>query len=510
MLIKSLLKKSINLKTSSRLFSSQIQKKESSVPTFSESIQFSKNKIKDFGELPRGEIPFALNFSPEHKITKLSNEIKVATEVYSANYATVSVFIKAGSRFETIENSGSSHFLTYLLSKSSKSKNRTEFQKVLYSMGAHVEITNGREIIGITLKVVPSDVPEAIKLLSEALTAPDFNENQIEADKEFVHRRILDVSRDQFEHSKESLFYTTYRDHMMGQSKYGIRDNIPLLKPAQIEEFYQKHVVGSSTVFVITGKFEQEQVVDLVQKQTATLPAQSFGEIANVEKPFMTPSTMQQRDDEMYNLNVATGYVAPAFGDKDFFAMKYFEKILGNYNAAVHGHAHLNNSGQQYNEYHSLLGPYIGVNLSFTEYHGFSDVGLFINYLHGNDFWAKELMYIAPYTLSSYVKGVLTSDVFRARSELFNELLAKNSSKQLNEDIAREVIYTGRRIPRSEYALRYSHLADSKCLSKIAFDYFYDKEIGRTYWGPMHNIAHCTYYGKKLTDSTKANSYPLL
>ena len=47
-------------------------------------------------------------------------------------------------------------------------------------------------------------------------------------------------------------------------------------------------------------------------------------------KPLLTASVMSQRDDEMYNVNVGTGYLMPGYGNSDFFAFKYIEKILGN------------------------------------------------------------------------------------------------------------------------------------------------------------------------------------
>ena len=40
---------------------------------------------------------------------------------------------------------------------------------------------------------------------------------------------------------------------------------------------------------------------------------------------------------------------------------------------------------------------------------------------------------------------------------------------------------------------------------KVAFDHFFDKEVGVVLWGPLHNLAQHLYYTKKLSDATKAN-----
>ena len=81
-----------------------------------------------------------------------------------------------------------------------------------------------------------------------------------------------------------------------------------------------------------------------------------IGEVANKEQPFFTPSLMFQRDDEIPNMTVAVGFLAPSFNDPDFFAMSYFRRILGEYRVDKYTGAHLNASHLQYNTMHRELG----------------------------------------------------------------------------------------------------------------------------------------------------------
>lgn len=66
-------------------------------------LQFSKDPIMDnFGELPFGEIPEPLKFVRPHQLTTLSNGVRVCTEQIAGQTANVGVYIKAGSRQETM------------------------------------------------------------------------------------------------------------------------------------------------------------------------------------------------------------------------------------------------------------------------------------------------------------------------------------------------------------------------------------------------------------------------
>ena len=51
-------------------------------------LQFSKERLTDFGELPRGEIPEALEYNPISKVSTTDNGVTVGTEIYGSDLAT--------------------------------------------------------------------------------------------------------------------------------------------------------------------------------------------------------------------------------------------------------------------------------------------------------------------------------------------------------------------------------------------------------------------------------------
>ncbi len=67
--------------------------------------------MKNYGELEFGEIPEPLKYVRDYKQTTVSNGIKVCTEKRDSGLAGVSVFVKAGSRQENLDTSGSAYLL---------------------------------------------------------------------------------------------------------------------------------------------------------------------------------------------------------------------------------------------------------------------------------------------------------------------------------------------------------------------------------------------------------------
>ena len=72
--------RTFRLLKSSRACFSEVTKSSTRAPVRRERLQFSKQRLVDFGELPHGEIPEALKAIRPTDIQRLSNEVRVGTE----------------------------------------------------------------------------------------------------------------------------------------------------------------------------------------------------------------------------------------------------------------------------------------------------------------------------------------------------------------------------------------------------------------------------------------------
>jgi processing peptidase subunit beta len=79
-------------------------------------------------------------------------------------------------------------------------------------------------------------------------------------------------------------------------------------------------------------------------------------------------------------------------------------------------------------------------------------------------------------------------EVFRARNKIYNTLLNFQSSQEISSKIANQLLYFGRRIPRSEVAQRISHF-DSHLLNRVAKEWFYDRVSPRLFSLCGHRIS---------------------
>lgn len=97
--------------------------------------------------------------------------------------------------------------------------------------------------------------------------------------------------------STESVHYTAFRDHYLGQPANGNKDVVYSITTDQIREFHNSHYVGRNIVVSGAGNVNHEALVNEVSARFGSLPASRISEVPNSEQPYFTPSLMYQRDD---------------------------------------------------------------------------------------------------------------------------------------------------------------------------------------------------------------------
>lgn len=330
-------------------------------------------------------------------------------------------------------------------------------------------------------------MPKAVKLLGDIISNSTINPNELELVKEVVSQEHEDNHHRYQETLIENAHFNVYREHQMGQPKKGDRDNVHAIKADHLREFHSTNFFGDNIVVVGAGNINHEEFVNQVSQHFSNLSKQSSGVVKNKEKPIYIPALLFIRDDEMYNSNVGVFYDAPSIKDQDYYAFLLLKHMFGSYRIDKNAE-HLNDVKKQYNSMHALLGDLVDVTRADSIYHAYSDCGIFGNYFFGNEVFTRQMNYCGvclPTIYSHYLNDV---EVYRGRNNLYNSLLTRESTDEIANEIGQQILYLGRRVPRSEIGKRVAHL-DNYHMKHLCNDWFYDAEPSFTNWGPIEGVS---------------------
>lgn len=224
-----------------------------------------------------------------YKKIKLSNNLTVllipSKESYSVD---VSIYVKAGSRYENEKNNGIAHFLEHMAFKGTKTY-PTQFEtvKVIEGMGASYNASTGNEIIKYYITAESSNVKLIISMLYEMLFEPKLNPADIEKEKGVIIEEINmynDIPEDKVQLLGDKI---TWENHPLGRNIAGTKENVSSFVRDDFISYKEGLFSASNIVIGVSGKFDEAQIVNLLENtfgKITDFPVRNFEPAVNAQK----------------------------------------------------------------------------------------------------------------------------------------------------------------------------------------------------------------------------------
>ncbi len=180
---------------------------------------------------------------------------------------TVLVMVEAGSKYETKEINGISHFLEHMCFKgTTKRPKAIDISGELDSVGAQYNAFTSREYTGYYAKADYKHLPMLLDVISDIYLNPVFNEKEIEKEKGVIIEEIN--MYEDLPHRKIQVVFMNllYGDQPAGWDIAGTKENIRNMKRDDFQDYRKNHYVTSATTVVVAGKFDEKRTLNNLQK----------------------------------------------------------------------------------------------------------------------------------------------------------------------------------------------------------------------------------------------------
>jgi len=198
----------------------------------------------------------------------LSNGLRLLTiPMPSFESATVMVMVAAGSRFETKQNNGISHFLEHMAFKGTeKHPSAMDISSLIDGMGGEFNAFTDREITGYYIKSSKDHIETSLDLLSDMLTHSKFDQAEIDKERGVIIEEINmyeDLPMRKIGDLYERLLYG---DTPMGWDIAGEKDIIQGINRADFISYLESLYSAHNMTVVVAGGINEEEVEGLVGK----------------------------------------------------------------------------------------------------------------------------------------------------------------------------------------------------------------------------------------------------
>lgn len=212
--------------------------------------------------------------------SKLENGLRVVTvRMPHTRSVTVAVHLGVGSRYETDEAGGISHFIEHMLFKGTQRRPSAEAIAIaVEGVGGVFNASTGRELTSYWIKVARPHLELALDVLTDILRRSLFDPQEIEKERQVIIEEIhmaLDIPDDWVFSLANQL---QWPNHPLGREIMGTPETVRRIDREELLRYLSAHYRPTNAVVSVTGDVEHRDVVAQVERllgdwEPAPMPA---------------------------------------------------------------------------------------------------------------------------------------------------------------------------------------------------------------------------------------------
>ncbi len=263
---------------------------------------------------------------------KLSNGMRVHLVPFSGTQAvTVLVQTKVGSRYESDDVWGGSHFIEHLMFKGTKKRPKAiDISKTLDRYGAEYNAYTGKEMTGYYIKIAQEKVGVAVDLLHDMIFNSTYKSAEMNRERKVIIEEIKMYEENPIMHIGDLLEQAMFDGNPLGREIAGTPETMMTMKRKDLIAYRDRYYVPSQMVIVMAGNVPKDAMAKLertfgrVKEAAEPESYLPFGEMPERK----TPRVGRQYKD-LQQMQLALGFPTPGRTHKDQYALKLLAAILG-------------------------------------------------------------------------------------------------------------------------------------------------------------------------------------
>src|ERR1700676_4825951 len=218
-------------------------------------------------------IEIAARKIPDIDSTTLPNGVRVITE-HMAHVRSVSmgVWIGTGSRSETSDENGISHFIEHMVFKGTTKRSAEDIARSVDSIGGVLDAFTAKEMVSYNTKVLDEHLPLAFDVLADMVLNPLFRDDDIEKEKGVILEE-LKMEVDNPEYLLHEIFSSNFwKDHPIGKPILGTKDTVQKFHREMLNEYYTRFYSPANILITAAGNLDHANLVGLARQYFDDLP----------------------------------------------------------------------------------------------------------------------------------------------------------------------------------------------------------------------------------------------
>src|SRR5579875_3707261 len=262
--------------------------------------------------------------------TTLSNGLLVLTErMPQLRSVSMGVWLRSGSRDETPETNGISHFLEHMVFKGTTTRSAQQFAREVDAIGGNLDAYTSKENICFSIKVLDSNVPLALDLLSDLVLHPTLTAEDIAREQGVILEEIK-MDEDNPDYLVHELFTQKFwQGDALGRPILGTAKTVPTFNNTIVLTEYARRFTPGNMLFTAAGNIDHDTFVAEVEQAFASLSATPNGDLPRSGAPATTPHITLKNKKSLEQVQFCLAVPSLSTADPDRYVLFLLNSVLG-------------------------------------------------------------------------------------------------------------------------------------------------------------------------------------
>jgi predicted Zn-dependent peptidase len=257
----------------------------------------------------------------------LDNGLEIIAEVNPAAFSlALGYFVKTGSRDETPELAGVSHFLEHMMFKGTANRTSVQVNRELDDLGSQSNAYTSEEQTVYYMSVLPENQAHAIDLLSDMMR-PSLNDDDFQMERQVIIEEIAMYDDQPPYGGMELAMEEFFGDHPLSRRVLGTRETVGAMEAEAMRAYHRARYASNNLTLVAAGAVDFDALVEDAKRLTSHwVPSDSSRYLAKPTVRDKESTLVHPPATQAYMLQYSMG---AGYNDSARYAHRILSSILG-------------------------------------------------------------------------------------------------------------------------------------------------------------------------------------
>ena len=237
------------------------------------------------------------------------------------------IWVNNGSRNETSETNGISHFIEHMLFKGTKKRTAQQIADEMDSVGGQLNAGTSKEITYYYTRVLDTHFDTALDVLCDMFFHSKFDELEIEKERNVILEEI-----NMYEDSPDDLVHdimqsAVWKDDAIGYPILGTQDSIKHFNHDSFTNYFKENYYPENTVISVAGNFKQAEILKKLESYFSDF--QPKNKIVVFPETNLYTQSIITRVKDIEQIHLTLAFPSIPRGSEDSYTLNVLDLLFG-------------------------------------------------------------------------------------------------------------------------------------------------------------------------------------